>query len=87
VWMSLHLFLILGVKNKVMTFINWIYNYFTYDQNLRLIFKEFYRPQKPAKTAPLAQPDVRPLQDLFPAKPVEQKQSDDDLKQAANFKR
>jgi NADH:ubiquinone reductase (H+-translocating) len=87
VWMSLHLFLILGVKNKVMTLINWIYNYFTYDQNLRLIFKEFYRPQKPAKTAPLAQPDVRPLQDLFPAKPVEQKQSDDDLKQAANFKR
>lgn len=46
IWMSLHLFLILGVKNKIMTFINWIYNYFTYDQNLRLIFKEFYRPKK-----------------------------------------
>jgi NADH dehydrogenase len=27
-------------------FSNWLYNYFTYDQNLRLIFKEFYREQK-----------------------------------------
>lgn len=47
VWMSLHLFLILGVKNRLMVFINWIYNYITYDQNLRLIFKEFYRPRHP----------------------------------------
>jgi NADH dehydrogenase len=47
VWMGLHLFLILGVKNKIIVFINWIYSYFTYDQSLRLIFKEFYRPRKP----------------------------------------
>jgi NADH:ubiquinone reductase (H+-translocating) len=45
VWMGLHLFLILGVKNRVFVFLNWIYNYFTYDQNLRLIFKEFYKPK------------------------------------------
>jgi NADH dehydrogenase len=46
IWMSLHLFLILGVKNRLIVFINWIVNYFTYDPNLRLIFKEFYRPKK-----------------------------------------
>src|SRR5215217_141768 len=46
IWMSLHLFLILGVKNRVLVFINWIVNYFTFDPNLRLIFKEFYRPKK-----------------------------------------
>ena len=46
IWMGLHLFLILGVKNRIMVFINWIYNYLTYDQSLRLIFKEFYRPKK-----------------------------------------
>ncbi len=40
VWMGLHLMLILGVKNKFFVFINWLYNYFTYDQSLRLIFKE-----------------------------------------------
>ena len=36
--MSLHLMLILGVKNRFFVFINWLYNYVTYDQNLRLIF-------------------------------------------------
>ncbi len=40
IWMGLHLFLILGIKNKLFIFLNWIYNYFTFDQNLRLIFKK-----------------------------------------------
>ncbi|HEY5406582.1 MAG TPA: NAD(P)/FAD-dependent oxidoreductase [Ginsengibacter sp.] len=39
-WMTLHLFLLLGVKNRIAVFYNWIYNYATYDQNLRLIFKK-----------------------------------------------
>jgi NADH dehydrogenase len=39
IWMGLHLMLILGVKNRFFVFSNWLYNYFTYDQNLRLIFK------------------------------------------------
>lgn len=43
IWMGLHLMLILGVKNRFFVFINWLYSYFTYDQNLRLIFKEFYK--------------------------------------------
>ena len=45
-WMGLHLLLILGVKNKLQVFINWIYKYFTYDQSLRLFFKDTYREQK-----------------------------------------
>ena len=45
-WMGLHLVLLLGVKNRFAVFSNWIYNYITYDQNLRLIFKEFYRHKK-----------------------------------------
>jgi len=47
VWMILHLFLILGVKNRILIFVNWVYSYITYDQSLRLIFKEFYRPKLP----------------------------------------
>ncbi len=43
IWMSLHLLLLVGVKNRIQVFINWIYNYFTSDQSLRLIFKEFYK--------------------------------------------
>ena len=50
IWMSLHLMLILGVKNRFFVFINWVYNYLTYDQNLRLIFKEFYREPKRVET-------------------------------------
>lgn len=46
VWMGLHLMLILGVKNRFFVFTNWLYNYITYDQNLRLIFKEFYKEEK-----------------------------------------
>ena len=46
IWMGLHLMLILGVKNRFFVFSNWLYNYFTYDQNLRLIFKAFYREKK-----------------------------------------
>ena len=46
IWMSLHLMLILGVKNRFFVFINWLYNYVTYDQSLRLIFKEFKKSKK-----------------------------------------
>jgi len=46
IWMSLHLMLILGVKNRFFVFSNWVYNYFTYDQSLRLIFPEFYKSRK-----------------------------------------
>jgi NADH dehydrogenase len=46
IWMSLHLMLILGVKNRFFVFINWVTNYFTRDQNLRLIFREFYKEKK-----------------------------------------
>ncbi|MEO6489150.1 MAG: NAD(P)/FAD-dependent oxidoreductase [Ferruginibacter sp.] len=54
IWMSLHLMLILGVKNRFFVFINWVYNYFTKDQNLRLIFREFYREPK-VKIEPVEQ--------------------------------
>ena len=50
IWMSLHLMLILGVKNKFFVFSNWVYNYLTYDQSLRLIFPEFYKTEKEEKS-------------------------------------
>jgi NADH:ubiquinone reductase (H+-translocating) len=46
IWMGLHLMLILGVKNRFFVFTNWLYNYITYDQSLRLIFKEFNRESR-----------------------------------------
>ncbi|MFT4031853.1 MAG: NAD(P)/FAD-dependent oxidoreductase [Siphonobacter sp.] len=38
-WMFVHLFSIVGVKNRLMIFINWMWNYITYDQSLRLIIR------------------------------------------------
>src|SRR5690554_7779709 len=39
VWMFLHLMLILSVRNKIVIFINWAWNYFTKNNSLRLILK------------------------------------------------
>lgn len=46
IWMGLHLMLILGVKNRLFVFMNWLYNYFTYNQSLRLLFREFDQVEK-----------------------------------------
>jgi len=40
IWMTLHLMLILGVKNRLFIFLNWLYNYFSRDQSLRLLFSK-----------------------------------------------
>ena len=40
IWMFVHLMLILSVKNKLIIFINWVFNYFTNHSSLRLILKE-----------------------------------------------
>ena len=45
VWMFVHLMSIVGVKNRLVIFINWFWNYMTYDQSLRLII----RPSKNVK--------------------------------------
>ena len=39
VWMFIHLMSIIGVKNKLVIFINWAWKYFTYDQSTRLILR------------------------------------------------
>jgi NADH:ubiquinone reductase (H+-translocating) len=39
VWMFIHLMSIIGVRNKLIIFINWAWKYFTYDQSTRLILR------------------------------------------------
>ncbi|MBS1653349.1 MAG: NAD(P)/FAD-dependent oxidoreductase [Bacteroidetes bacterium] len=39
IWMAVHLMSIIGVKNRLFILINWIWQYVTYDQSLRLIIK------------------------------------------------
>lgn len=47
-WMFVHLMAIVGVKNRLLIFVNWLWNYMTYDQSLRLILWAAKR-----KTGPL----------------------------------
>lgn len=51
IWMFIHLVSLLGFKNKIIIFINWIWNYITYDQSLRLIIKPHTRPEVKEKVA------------------------------------
>lgn len=36
-WLFVHLMAIVGTKNRLFIFINWMWNYFTFDQSLRLL--------------------------------------------------
>jgi NADH dehydrogenase len=40
VWMALHLMLILSIRNKIVVFFNWAWNYLTGDSSLRLILRD-----------------------------------------------
>jgi NADH dehydrogenase len=54
VWMSVHLFLLMGFKNRLLVFINWGYKYLTFDNSLRLIYTRPPYPiheEEDAKTA------------------------------------
>ncbi len=43
-WLVVHLRSILGVKNKFIVLLNWMWNYFNYKQSLRLILRPKQRP-------------------------------------------
>lgn len=38
-WLFVHIMQLIGFKNKFFVFINWVTNYLTYDQSLRLVIK------------------------------------------------
>lgn len=38
-WLFVHLMAILGVKNKVFIFLDWSWNYLSFDPSLRLLIK------------------------------------------------
>jgi len=43
VWMAIHLFLLIGFKNRVIVFINWAYQYFKPNQSFSLLFLPFLK--------------------------------------------
>lgn len=41
IWMFVHLWFLVGFRNRVVTFFNWTYNYINYDKAARLIIRPF----------------------------------------------
>lgn len=45
-WLTVHLMLLVGFRNKVVVFVNWLWNYINYDRNIRLIIRPFKREKR-----------------------------------------
>jgi NADH dehydrogenase len=43
VWMFVHLFFLIGFRNRVVVFVNWVYNYVKFDREARLIIRPYKR--------------------------------------------
>ena len=42
-WLFIHLMVLVGFRNRVVTFFNWVWSYLSYDRGLRLIIRPFKR--------------------------------------------
>ena len=40
-WMFVHLMTLVGFRNKIIVFVNWLWSYFSYDRGTRLIIRTF----------------------------------------------
>lgn len=45
-WMFIHLYFLVGFRNRMVTFFNWIYNYVNFDKAARLIIRPFKSNKK-----------------------------------------
>lgn len=43
IWMFVHLFFLIGFRNRMVVFINWVYNYVKFDREARLIIRPYKR--------------------------------------------
>ncbi|GIV81402.1 MAG: hypothetical protein KatS3mg051_0756 [Anaerolineae bacterium] len=50
-WLVLHLITLLGFRNRLNVFVNWVWNYLTYDRSVRLILELQPRPLPPSASA------------------------------------
>lgn len=45
-WMFVHLMTLVGFRNKIVVFVNWVWSYFSYDRGTRLIIRPFIKADK-----------------------------------------
>lgn len=44
-WMFVHLMLLVGYRNRMIVFLNWMWNYFSYQRAIRIITRPFVSPK------------------------------------------
>ena len=50
-WLALHLLFLAGFRNRVSVFVNWAWNYLTWDRGPRLILVPDRRDEEPSSAA------------------------------------
>ncbi|TAI49777.1 NAD(P)/FAD-dependent oxidoreductase [Flagellimonas allohymeniacidonis] len=53
VWMFIHLYFLIGFRNRVVVFINWVYNYIKFDREARLIIRPFKKQHQVSRKQPV----------------------------------
>ncbi len=70
VWMFVHLMTLVGFRNKLVTFVGWVWNYFAFDTALRLIIRPYLK-------------ETRDLQQKSPAPPQPDAAKDQEIPKPA----
>ncbi|NBC82188.1 MAG: FAD-dependent oxidoreductase [Bacteroidetes bacterium] len=47
IWLFVHLMYLIGFRNKLVVFTNWVWNYFSYDRGIRLIVRPYVKQNDP----------------------------------------
>ncbi|TRZ45157.1 NAD(P)/FAD-dependent oxidoreductase [Robertkochia solimangrovi] len=51
VWMFVHLYFLIGYRNRIVVFINWVYNYVRFDREARLIIRPYKKNREIRKAS------------------------------------
>ena len=51
-WMALHLFYLIGFRNRIFVMVNWAWDYFFYERAVRLIFSRTWSTASPSPSPP-----------------------------------
>jgi hypothetical protein len=73
-WLGLHLIALLGFKNRLNVFINWVWNYLTYDRSVRLILDT--PPREPVLSREIETAEPRSLQNALSESPEDRYNSE-----------